>query len=264
MRSRHSGRGPSAHSGRGKGEVGQFICRYRKRGQLRWISHLDLKRTFERAMRRARLPLVLTRGHNPHPKLSFGPPLPLGVTSDVELLAIRLSEAMEAGQLKDRLNGQLPDDLEVVETWAVPAYRKKETFGDIEVAQYEVVLKGNLDAADLRTRLETVLGRRELIVQRGGERPERTVDLRPLIFSLEVVGSAEDEMGLRMRLRTGSHGGARPQEVTAVLGLDEEKHVASYHRSGLSALARPFGRSRAAQTRAWKQAQIRKGGNRRT
>ncbi|MBE9566917.1 MAG: DUF2344 domain-containing protein, partial [Proteobacteria bacterium] len=62
--------------------MAQLVCRYRKGNEVRWLSHLDVKRTLERAMRRAELPLVLTRGYNPHLKLSLGPPLPLGATGD--------------------------------------------------------------------------------------------------------------------------------------------------------------------------------------
>jgi radical SAM-linked protein len=243
--------------------VAQIVLRYRKGEQVRWISHLDLKRTLERAMRRAKLPLALTQGHNPHPKLSLGPPLPLGVSSDAELLALHLAEAMSPAEVKERLNAQLPEGLEVLEIWAIPGYRKKETFGEIEVAEYLATLRGPHDKADLQTRVEKILAEPELTVQRGGERPERTVNVRPLILGLNIVepspavGSATvaasggcpggggapepggacraEEIAIRMRLRTGSHGGARPQEIVSFLGLAEED-IAAYHRSGLYAL----------------------------
>ncbi len=125
--------------------MGQFICRYRKGDEVRWISHLDLKRTLERAMRRAELPLELTKGHNPHPKLSFGPPLPLGATGEAELLALHLSEATGPAEVKERLNRQLPPGLEVIEAWAVPAHRKKETFGEVDVAEYRITIADGSD-----------------------------------------------------------------------------------------------------------------------
>ncbi len=238
--------------------MGQFILRYRKDEELRWISHLDLKRTLERAMRRARLPLALTQGHNPHPRLSFGPPLPLGATSDAELITIHLSEALEAGQLKDRLNQQLPPGLQMLEAWSLPVYRKKETFGDIELAEYVVSLRGNLEPEDLQRRVDQLLASSALVVQRGGERPERTVDLRPLIHRLQVRGEDRESLELLMSLRTGSHGGARPQEVVALLGLDSETQVSRYHRRALSALPGPAGKPGLAQGRKWRR-QTRKG-----
>ena len=115
--------------------MAQFICCYRKGEEARWISHLDLKRTLERAMRRAALPLALTQGHNPHPKLSFGPPLPMGATGEAELLAIQLYQAMSPNEVKERFNAQLPPGLQIVEVWSAPPQKKKETFGEVDVAE---------------------------------------------------------------------------------------------------------------------------------
>ncbi len=221
--------------------MAQFVCRYRKGDDVRWISHLDLKRTLERAMRRAELPLELTEGHNPHPKLSFGPPLPLGATGEAELLALRLREATSPTELKERLNRQLPAGIEIVETWAVPGHKKKETFGELDVAEYRITVSGCFEREEIAARIGKLLESEELLVRRGGKRPEREVDLRPMILSLEVA-AASDGVELHARLQTGSHGGARPQEVVELLGLGDEDGLVSYRRTGLyasSAMSRP-------------------------
>ena len=232
--------------------VAQFVCRYRKGEQVRWISHLDVKRTLERALRRAELPLALTQGHNPRAKLSFGPPLPLGATGDGELLTLHLKEAMDPGDLKDRLGAALPSGMELVEVWHVPAYRKKETLGDIDVAEYEVRVRGTVGIEELRSRIEQLLQEAEIVVARGGERPERSVDIRPHLLNLEARELAGGEVVLDMRLRTGSHGGARPHEVVVLLGLDEE-HVIRYHRARLYASAKTAAPGRGLRRR-WRQA----------
>ena len=221
--------------------MAQFVCRYRKGDDVRWISHLDLKRTLERAMRRAELPLELTEGHNPHPKLSFGPPLPLGATGEAELLALRLREATSPAEVKERLNRQLPAGIEIVETWAVPGHKKKETFGELDVAEYRITVSGCFEREEIAARVGKLLESEELLVRRGGKRPEREVDLRPMILSLEVA-AASDGVELHARLQTGSHGGARPQEVVELLGLGDEDGLVSYRRTGLyasSAMSRP-------------------------
>jgi radical SAM-linked protein len=215
--------------------MGQVVCRYRKSEEARWISHLDVKRTLERAMRRAELPLALTEGHNPHPKLSLGPPLSVGVTGDAEMFAVHLEVAMSPDVLKERLNAQLPPGVQVVEAWTVPAYRKKETFGEIDVAEYLVKVRGGGSAEALGARVAELMASAELVVQRGGERPERSVDLRPLILSVSVVDARGEEIDLKMRLKTGSHGGARPQEVLSLLGITDGEHPVRYHRTGLYA-----------------------------
>ncbi len=231
--------------------MAQLICRYRKGNQVRWISHLDLKRTLERAMRRARLPLALSQGHNPHPKLSLGPPLPLGATGDAELFAVQLTEALDPEDVKQRLNEQLPPGLQVVEVWGLPRHKKRETFGEIDVAEYRVTVEAEADPGEVHRRVEELLARKELIVHRGGERPERTVDVRPRILSLSAAPVRPGEVALHMRLRTGSHGGARPQEVVALLGLDGGERRIDYHRVGLYAAAQPGAAPRKGPLRRW-------------
>jgi len=240
--------------------VAQLVCRYRKGDEVRWLSHLDVKRTLERAMRRADLPLVLTRGHNPHLKLSLGPPLPLGATGDAELLAIHVAEAIDPEQVKDRLNDQLPRGLEVVEVWAVPGYRKKETFGNMEIAEYRAIVLSSVDAGEIRSRAEDLMARDELIVHRSGGGSERTVDVRPLILSIGVREASAGEADLTMRLRTGSHGGAKPQEVVSLLGLAGEDQSVRYHRTGIYASAQSPAQSEAPAGRRWTD---RRGGRKR-
>jgi len=213
--------------------MAQFVCRYRKGDEIRWISHLDLKRTLERAMRRAQLPLELTEGYNPHPKLSFGPPLPLGATGEAEVFALRLCEAMSPADVKERLNRQLPAGLEIVEAWAVPRHKKKETFGKLDVAEYRITVSGAFEAEEIAARVRKLFESEELLVRRGGKRPEREVDLRPMILSLDVAAAGADGIELHARLQTGSHGGARPQEVVDLLGLGNEERLVSYRRTGL-------------------------------
>jgi radical SAM-linked protein len=213
----------------------QYLCRYRKEGELRWISHLDLMRTLERAMRRARLPLELTQGHNPRPKLSFGPPLPLGATGESEVFAVHLTEPWLAEHLQERLGAQLPAGLELVDCWTVPGYRKKETFGDLEVAEYRVTVEDGASAAEVQQRAADLLAEDEVTVTRGGERPERTVDIRPMILLLGVEEAGPGQVAVRMRLRTGSHGGARPQEVLALLGEGDAERTVRIHRTALYA-----------------------------
>ncbi len=233
--------------------MAQLICRYRKGEEARWISHLDVKRTLERAMRRAQLPLALTQGHNPHPKLSLGPPLPVGVTGEAELLAVHLDTALSPDVVKERLNSQLPRGLQVMEAWLLPGYRKKETFGDIELAEYRVTVRGGSGPEQVRSRIAELLASRELVVQRGGDRPERSVDLRPLTLSLDVAAGDGDEIELRMRLRTGSHGGARPQEIVQLLGLESGDIQTSYHRVGLYASGQAADQPRARARPRWGQ-----------
>jgi len=232
--------------------MAQIICQYRKGEDASWISHLDVKRTLERAMRRAQLPLALTEGHNPHPKLSFGPPLPVGITGSAEVFAIHLGSTLAPDAVKERLNAQLPPGLQILEAWVLPGYRKKETFGEIDVAEYEVMV-GGIGADEVEARIAELLAREQLIVQRGGDRPERSIDVRPFILTVSVTGSEDGEVSLRMRLKTGSHGGARPQEIVELLGLHGGDGPVRCHRTGLYASQQEAPRPAAQTRRRWSQ-----------
>jgi len=86
---------------------------FSKKGPMKYISHLDLMRLFQRAMRRAGLPLKMSEGFSPHPKLSIKRALKLGLESDSEEASIVLKESMSAQDFKNRLQEQLPEGLEI-------------------------------------------------------------------------------------------------------------------------------------------------------
>lgn len=88
---------------------------FAKRGLMTFISHLDLLRLFQRALRRANIPFSLTRGYNPHPKVSIQRALKLGEESGHEVVIFSLDEAMDPGEFKARLSQQLPDGIEIKE-----------------------------------------------------------------------------------------------------------------------------------------------------
>ena len=85
--------------------------RFRKVGNLQYISHLDLQRTFSRVLVRAGLPLWYTKGFNPHIKMVFGMPLPVGSESECEFLDIRIEREMSEAEVMARLNAELTDEL---------------------------------------------------------------------------------------------------------------------------------------------------------
>jgi len=214
--------------------MAQYVCRYRKGGELRWVGHLDLKRTLERALRRAALPLELTQGHNPHPKLSYGPPMPMGVTGEAEVFSLHLREALPADNVKERLNVQLPAGFEVMDAWIVPGYKRRETFGELDVAEYRVTMPTAVSVAEVQERLQALLARDQLVVTRRGEHEEREIDVRPMLLSARAEEAGEGRVALHLRLRTGSHGGAKPGEIVALLGACDPE-AARIHRAGLYA-----------------------------
>ena len=96
--------------------VGFQFC---KKGKIKYISHLDLARLFARAGRRAGLPLYLTKGFSPRPKIVFKKALKLGVESDNEECSVYLNEPMRADEFKQKLNACLPEGVNVLEVFSI-------------------------------------------------------------------------------------------------------------------------------------------------
>lgn len=155
--------------------------RFVKKGNLQYISHLDLQRTFGRVLVRAGLPLWYTKGFNPHIKMVFGMPLPVGTESECEMLDIRLERDMSEAEVMRRLNEELTEELAVTEVY--PATRK---FSEIAFAEYDYVIKTTGADAALASRLEVLLKEGPLSIVKKGKAGEREVDVLPLIdrFSL--------------------------------------------------------------------------------
>jgi len=154
--------------------------RFHKLGNLQYISHLDLQRTFSRVLVRAGLPLWYTKGFNPHIKMVFGLPLPVGSESVCELLDIRIERDMSESEVLARVNAELTDELSV--TAVYPAVRK---FADIAFAEYEyTVVTDGADAALAACVREALQG--PLPVMKKTKSGEREVDLAEGLLRADV------------------------------------------------------------------------------
>ncbi len=157
--------------------------RFRKVGNLQYISHLDLQRTFSRVLVRAGLPLWYTKGFNPHIKMVFGLPLPVGTESECEMLDVRIEREMTSEEMLERLNAELTDELRALSVY--PAERK---FSEIAFAEYTyTVVTDGVDAA-LCDRVREVLTSGPVRVLKKSKSGESETDIAPLIASLGVKG----------------------------------------------------------------------------
>ena len=155
--------------------------RFRKVGNLQYISHLDLQRTFSRVLVRAGLPLWYTKGFNPHIKMVFGMPLPVGSESECELLDIRIEREMSCEEVKARLNRELTDELAVLEV-----YPATEKFTAIAFAEYEYTIVTTGANAALAAQIDEALQGGGLTVTKKSKSGEKEVDLSAHILSAEV------------------------------------------------------------------------------
>jgi radical SAM-linked protein len=189
--------------------------RFEKRDALRFISHHDLMRVFELALRRSGLKVAYTQGFNPHPRLSFAVALPLGVESLDEIVDIDLShedQPLEPALLVQRLGAQMPPGLRLLRA-EVATGRPR-----VAAADYECELPSDaMDAMDAEGRLRAFLDAptHAFVRSRGEGKPARRFDARAF-----TLGACIEGRTLRMRLRTGGEGGMKPADLLTLLGLD--------------------------------------------
>ncbi len=200
------------------------VC-FSKTGRLRYISHLDFIRAFERAVRRSGLPVAYTEGFSPAPRIAYGWPLPVGTAGLAEYLDIELMERVDPGEAVVRLGRALPRGLEVRDARYVSP-RGPALMVEFDTASYLVrVPSGLRGPEEWRGAVERLLARPTLEVTRekepagspGKGRRARVVDLRPLVRRLRVRGAEDGWVTLFMELALSEKGTARPEEVAGLL-----------------------------------------------
>ena len=188
---------------------------FSKQGALRYTGHLDLHKLWERAARRAELPLAYSQGFHPQPKMSLAAALPLGFSSTCEVLDMRLERDIALSDLPAKLNATLPPGIQVAIVEQVdeqlPALQTQ-----VDSAEYQVEMKEHVDPLELKRRIESVLESESILRERRGKK----YDLRPLIKSLSSFPLREGS-GLRVLMCLSAREGAtgRPEEVLDVLGV---------------------------------------------
>ncbi len=193
---------------------------FRKGTQIKYISHLDLMRAWERALRRADVPLAHSKGFNPRPKLQFASALPVGLVARAELLDIFLDQRLELQVLARRVEAQLPNGLELTNASEVPL-QWPSLPSQVVAAQYEALVHSRDTPEEVGARICALLALESIPRTRERPRGAKSYDLRPLIEELQLKGTDADRVVIGMHLRAGSKGTGRPDEVLDALGMAE-------------------------------------------
>lgn len=219
---------------------------FSKLGPIKFISHLDTIRLFQRAFSRAQIPLAYSKGYNPHPKMSIAIPLSLGMESEAEVLDLDLVEDYDPDLLRARVNACLPKGLEVksVKTDFDPT----SVFSQVEEMDYSLVFPGDFDISReaILEGLEGIKEAQEVLVARKRKRGKKKVevmeDIKPLIVSVDLDRGEEDDLVLTCRLKAGEGGNLRPDRLLMALrdyspqdfdlDLVQIKRLAAYDQRG--------------------------------
>jgi radical SAM-linked protein len=191
--------------------VQRLRVRYAKRGRLRFTSHRDFARAFERALRRADVPMGYSAGFSPHPKISYVGAAPTGVASESEYLEIGLARECDPEAVRTALDLALPDGLDIIEV--VPA-GPGSLAHRMDASHWRVELPGVTPQA-AREAVAALLARAEFSVERLTKDGHRTVDVRVAIVSAQVHGEPRSEVATQ--LSTAASAG--PGDERAILVL---------------------------------------------
>ena len=203
--------------------------KFRKNGVMKFIGHLDIMRYFQKAIRRAEIPIAFTSGYSPHMIMSFANPLGVGLTSDGEYFDIELTESIASKEAVRRLNEQMVDGMEIVSFVQIPDDKKSKGMSIVAGADYLSSVKNGSLPEDLAEKLEAFYAQNEICVVKKTKKSEKEVDIRPMIYKLECRDGK-----IYMRVAAGSVQNLKPELVTEAfvryLGMDAEAVTFTHHR----------------------------------
>ncbi len=192
-------------------------ARFTKLGKVRFTSHRDVARMWERALRRARVPVAYTAGFTPRPQLSFGLALPTGCESVAEYLDIALDGALDPTELAPAVSPMLPDGVDIVAAAALePGTNSLQE--DVASCRWEIHVPGTA-RLDLDAAIERVLGAPSIPIRRERKGRDVVDDLRPSVLALS--SSDGDTPGTLLLAELGTRPrGVRPCELAQALGIE--------------------------------------------
>jgi len=207
--------------------------RFKKEGLARFISHLDLMRTFERAFRRAELPIAFSQGFNPRPKMTFASALSVGISSSSEYLDVEFSEDVSASDVALKLNPALPEGIKVTD---VKMADEAISLSMLNGAKYVVRLALNeVDLEELKKSTKGLLEQKEIIIEKRTKSGKKLVNIAPFIYSLGLSNCDGSAADIVMSVAIGQQGSVAPTMVINELEriLCKELEIVSIHREAI-------------------------------
>lgn len=204
--------------------------RFGRGEEVKYIAHLDVMRFWERALRRANISLAYTQGFTPHPRISLAAPLPVGVTSEAELMDVWLYGRMPPQSFIMRVKKQLPHGFDIFDVWEV-GLNMPSLQSSLAFAEYRVETGREGTEQDVETSLYSLLQAKELPWHHSRGNKMHSYDLRALVDDLWLIDYDDSLYILGMRLRCGASGSGRAEQVSAALGFSQCPE--SIHRTKL-------------------------------
>lgn len=178
-----------------------------KQDQIRFVSHLDMQRLFQRAFRRAKLPLAYSKGFNPHPLLSFATALSVGYTSECEYFDVMLDEDVDPNEFVQRVNSVLPIGVRILSAKDISGSKTSLTTL-MRSAEYfaKVKFHSSVDRSNINGAIEKLL-KNKISVMKNSKSGPKLVDIRPQLIDMKLVYSKDDEAIIYIKGKLAAEGG---------------------------------------------------------
>ena len=204
--------------------------RFSRGEEIKYISHLDLLRLWQRALVRADMPLAYSEGFSPHPRMSLAAPLALGVTGEAELMDIYLAKWSSPHTFTAAIARQLPLGIKIEQVFNI-ALTLPALQAQVRAAEYRVGIATDKTQEEIEKLINALLDKESIPWQHQRDTGTRRYDLRALIEDIWLAEWRTGSCNIMMRLRCDSSGSGRPEQVAAALGF--EKYPESIHRTRL-------------------------------
>ncbi|MCX7903559.1 MAG: TIGR03936 family radical SAM-associated protein [Caloramator sp.] len=191
----------------------RYLIKFQKADLVKFLSHLDTLRTLHRAIKRAKLPIVYSKGFNPHPSISIASPLSVGIGSLGEYADIELEEDIKEEELKEKLNQNLPRGLYIIDCIKIIS-KKPSAMSVVEAAAYQIQLICNFK--ELQEAVEKIKNQKNILKLKRTKSGEKEIDIKPMIFDVEIENK-EEINNLNVLIQNSNKGSLNPEMLLEVL-----------------------------------------------
>ncbi len=193
--------------------MGRYLLKFSKKGEIRYISHLDLLRVFQRAFRRTDIRLRYSNGFNPHPKIGFALPLSLGYESTGEYVEFETETEDTPESMMNQLNRQMPDGLQALDCRQLRETGKSSPAAAVAFASYTARFRGDGAAmgSAIEPKIASFLKQETIMNTKYSKKKKKDVEtnIRPLIHSITTAG--EQDFLISTMLQSGSNASLNPE-----------------------------------------------------
>lgn len=197
--------------------------RFEKLGHMKFIGHLDLMRYFQKAIRRAKLPIKYSEGFSPHQIMSFASPLGIGMESFSEYMDIELIEKVNSKEAIQILNDNMVEGIQILDFLEL-SDDAKNSMSIVDSADYRVVFYESLNKKEIEFVIKDLLSSNEIFIEKKSKDKLKEVDIRANIYELKV----EDDKDIFMNIGSGSSNSLKPELVIKAIEKKADLNLGKY------------------------------------